>query len=417
MNSLGGIGGIESAELRVLSSLRNHFMDKPLIQVFKPSLGQEELDALAEVFASGWIGLGPKTASFESAFAQFVQAPFAVGVNSATAALHLACHALGTGPETEVIVPPISFVSTAHAPLYCGAKVVFADVEEGTLNLDPDRFAAAITPATRAVIVVHYGGHPAQMDKIWEIARQHQLAVIEDASHAAGSKYRGVPVGGLTGTDATCFSFQAVKNLAVGDGGMLTTERPELVSVFQRLRWLGIDKSTWDRTEAITQDQESGTRRFASYGWYYEVHELGFKCHLNDIAAAIGLVQLRKLPAANRRRQEIAEQYTAAFSRLGWITCPSVAADCESSWHNYVIRTAHRDELNLYLKECAIATGVHYLPLHLHPYYRRLNHASMPVAEAQWTRLLSLPIYPDLTADDQQRVIEAVRAFGQRKGL
>lgn len=377
------------------------------IQVFKPSFGEEELEALREPFETGWIGLGPKTAEFEEKFAAYVGAKYAVGVNSATAALHLACLALGIGPGDEVLVPTMTFVSTAHAPAYCGATPVFVDVEPDTLNISIEDIQRKLTPRTRAIIPVHYGGHACQMDEIGDIAEQHGLFVIEDAAHACGSEYKGRRIGGLERSDAACFSFHAVKNLATADGGMITTNRVEMVRALRQLRWVGIDKSTWDRTEEGLMELETGTRRYASYGWYYEVHELGYKYHMNDITAAIGLVQLRKLEAANARRREIVEQYQRAFEGVDWIERPVEKEYTRSAWHNYVIKTPYRDALNLYLREKSIATGVHYMPIHLQPYYREQFKVSLPIAERVWTQLLTLPLYPALTDEEVEYVIES----------
>ena len=379
-----------------------------MLQVFKPSLGEDELDALREIFRTGWIGLGPKTAEFEERFAAYVGAKYAVGVNSATAALHLACLALGIGSGDEVIVPTITFVSTAHAPEYCGATAVFADVEADTLNIDIDDVRRKITPRTKAVIAVHYGGHACRMDELWDLADEHGIAVIEDAAHACGSSYKGDMVGGLDRSAVTTFSFQAVKNLSVGDGGMITTNRLEIASDLRRLRWLGIDKSTWDRTEEATMEIESGIRRFAQYGWYYEVSELGHKYHMNDIAATIGLVQLGKLDSSNDRRRALACRYNERFAGTPWIETPVVKDYTLSATHNYVIKSAYRDDLNTYLRGKGIATGVHYMPIHLQPYYRRRAHGPLPVAEQVWTRLLTLPLYCDLTDDEVDYVIDSV---------
>ena len=382
-----------------------------MLQVFKPSLGEQELDALREIFATGWIGLGPKTAEFEERFATYVGAKYAVGVNSATAALHLACLALGIGPGDEVIVPTITFVSSAHAPEYCGATTVFADVEPDTLNVDVDDVRRKITPRTKAIIAVHYGGQVCRLDELWDLADEHGIAVIEDAAHACGSSYKGAMVGGLERSAITAFSFQAVKNLSVGDGGMITTNRLEIAAVLRRLRWVGIDKSTWDRTEEATMELESGIRRFARYGWYYEVSELGYKYHMNDIAAAIGLVQLAKLDAANERRRALAGRYTAGFAGVPWVETPVTSENTVSATHNYVIKTPYRDRLNTYLRDKEIATGVHYMPIHLQPYYRARSHGPLPVAERVWTQLLTLPLYPDLTDDEVDYVIESVMSL------
>lgn len=381
-------------------------MSQQMIQVFKPGLGKEEIEALAEIFETGWIGLGPKTSEFEKKFAEFTGAKYAIACNSATAALHLSCLALGIGEGDEVLVPAITFVSTAHAPAYCGATPVFVDVDPVTLNISVDDIRQKITSKTRAIIPVHFGGHPVCMDQIVQVAQENGLFIIEDAAHACGSEYHGTKIGNLPQTDMTCFSFQAVKNLPVGDGGMITTNRVELVRLLNQLRWMGIDKSTWDRTEEIN---EESIRTFSEYGWYYEIHELGYKYHMNDIAATIGLLQLEKLEAANARRREIAEKYHESLEGVGDIECPVLQKNTKSSWHNYVIKTSYRDQLNLKLKEKGIATGVHYMPLHLQPYYRRQKKIVLPQAENVWTQLLTLPLYPELTEEELDYIISSIR--------
>jgi perosamine synthetase len=378
-----------------------------MIQVFKPSLGQEELDGLREIFQSGWIGLGPKTAEFERRFADYVGARYAVGLNSATAALHLSLVAFDVGPGDEVLVPSLTFVSTVHAVLYVGATPVFVDVCPDTLCIDPDDVERKLSAQSRVLLPVHYGGHPAQLDRLTEIARQRHLLLIEDAAHACGSEYKGRKIGSIG--DATCFSFHAVKNLTTGDGGMITTDRLDLYRTLQRLRWVGIDKSTWDRTEVAMMELETGTRRYASYGWYYEVLELGFKCHMNDIAAVLGLAQLAKLDAANARREQISARYDEGFAGVDWIQTPVVKEYAKSARHNYVIQTPYRDQLHLYLREKGIATGVHYMPAHMHPYYRTRFKASVPVTQEVWPRLLTLPLYPALTDQEVDYVIDSIR--------
>jgi perosamine synthetase len=379
-----------------------------MIQVFKPSMGEEELEGLREIFKTGWIGLGPKTAEFEEKFANYVGAKYAVGVNSATAALHLACIGAGISPGDEVLVPTMTFVSTAHAPAYCGGTPVFVDIEPDTLNISVEDILHKITSHTKAIIPVHYGGHACQMEEIWKIAEQYGLFVIEDAAHACGSSYKGKHIGGLERTGITTFSFHAVKNLATGDGGMLTTNKIEVVRALKQLRWVGIDKSTWDRTEEASMEMESSIRRYASYGWYYEVNDLGYKYHMNDISAVIGLAQLDKLEKNNARRRAITEHYNQAFEKIEWIERPVEKEYTHSALHNYVIKTPFRDKLNLYLKDKGIATGVHYLPIHLQPYYRKRNKVSLPVAEKVWTQLLTLPLYPDLTDAEVDYVIESI---------
>jgi perosamine synthetase len=384
-------------------------MERRMIQVFKPSLGEQEIRGLREVFETGWIGLGPKTAEFEEEFAKYVGAKYAVGLSSATAGLHLSLVAFHVGQGDEVLVPPLTFVSTVHAILYVGATPVFVDVLPDTLCVNPDDVERKITDRSRVILPVHYGGHPADLDELQQIAREHNLLLVEDAAHACGSEYRRQKIGSVG--DATCFSFHAVKNLATGDGGMVTTDRLDIYRSLQRLRWMGIDKSTWDRTEEVAMELESGTRRYASYGWYYEVTELGYKCHMNDIAAVIGLAQLRKLDRANARRREIVTRYSKAFEDVEWIETPVEHPYVTSAWHSYVIKTPYRDELNLHLRERRIATGVHYMPVHLHPYYRGKFEADVPVVEDRWTGLLTLPLYPSLTDEEVAYVIDSILEY------
>lgn len=378
------------------------------IEIFKPNLDEAEVEAVREVLLSGWIGMGPKTDLFEREFANYVGASHAVGVNSGTSALHLSLVALGIGPGDEVLVPTLTFVSTAHTVRYCGAKPVFVDIESDSLNIDIIDAQRRITERTKAIIPVHFGGHCCRMKDIWELAYSYNLFVIEDAAHACGSQYDGQMVGGLQ-SSTTCFSFHAVKNLACGDGGMITTSRLDIAQFSRRLRWCGIDRSTWDR---IGEYRAAVNTQYAKYSWYYEVHRLGFKSHMNDITAAIGLVQLGKLKEANERRREIAGRYTDELGSLDWLECPGLSDDIsahQSACHNYVIKTDRRDELNAYLKEFNIMTGVHYMPLHLQPYYR--TTVSLPTAERVWPQLLTLPLYPSLTDDEVGQVIRRIKAF------
>jgi len=379
-----------------------------MIQVFKPSITQAEIDAVVEVLQSGWLGLGPRTAEFEQQFATYVGAKHAVGMNSATAALHLSLLALGIGPGDEVLIPTITFVSTAHAVRYCGATPVFVDVEADTLCIAINDLEKKVTERTKAVIPVHFGGHPCQMAAIETFAEAYGLFVVEDAAHACGSKHRGQRIGGLKSSVAACFSFHPVKNLVTPDGGMVTTHNAELAATLRRLRWCGITKSTWDRTETAQRGQ------LAQYGWYYEVVDLGYKAHMNDVAAAIGLVQLGRLEETNRKRRKIAWRYKQAFDNLGWLECPVERVCAESSWHNFVIKTRYRDRLNLYLKEKQIATGVHYMPLHLQPYYQHYQEpGSCPISDEVWLKLLTLPLYVDMTEAEVGYVISAVLDFGE----
>lgn len=366
-----------------------------MIQLFKPFMGDAEVQAVAEVLRSGWIGLGPKTAEFEKRLAQYIGVPYMVGLNSATAALDLALRLLNLRPGDQVIVPTMTFVSTAHAVIYNLGTPVFADVDARTLNLDLEDATRKLTRQTRAIIPVHYGGRPVDIDSLREIAGE--VPIIEDAAHACGAVYKGRKCGSL-GVLA-CFSFHAVKNLATGDGGALALRDPQWAERAKQLRWMGIDKGTWDRTES--------DRR---YLWDYSVNEIGFKSHMNDIAAAIGLVQLSKLDQMNARRREIARRYSEELADLEWLQLPpGDTTDSKSSWHIYCVQCEARDELNLFLQEKGIGTGVHYRPIHLYQCYG--NKPCLPAAEKAFARILSLPMHPGLTDADVDYICEAIHAF------
>ncbi len=366
-----------------------------MIQLFKPYMDDEEIQAVAEVLRSGWIGLGPRTAEFEKQFAQYIGVPWVVATNSATAALDLAVRLLHLNHGDEVIVPTMTFVSTAHAVAYNLAMPIFADVNAIDLNIDFDDVARKITPRTRAIILVHYGGRPVDVDGLRSVAGN--IPIIEDAAHACGAEYQGRKCGSLG--DLACFSFHAVKNLATGDGGALALCDTAMAERAKRLRWLGIDKGTWDRTEADR-----------SYWWEYYVDEIGLKCHMNDIAAAIGLVQLAKLPSLNARRQQIAQMYTEGLQDMPWLqTPPSDTALSKSSWHIYCIQCDCRDDLSVFLQTKGIATGVHYKPIHLYSCYG--NRPFLPIAEALFSYILSLPMHPGLTDDEVSYIIETIRTF------
>lgn len=375
-----------------------------VLPVFRPSMGQEEIDAIAQVLRSGWIGLGPATEKFEEEFTKFVGTKYAIALNSATAALHLSLLALGIDQEDEVLVPALSFVSTSHAVLYVGAKPIFIDIDEETLCMDPKDLKNKITKKSKAIIPVHYGGHPADLDTIHDIAKKYKLVVVEDASHATGSMYKGKMIGSLS--DLTCFSFHAVKNLATGDGGMVTTNSSTLAKKIKSLRWMGINKETWEREELVQE------KSYRQYGWYYDVTDLGYKYHMNDITAAIGLVQLKKLRLMNNKREKLSKRYDQKLRKLKWLEIPKISPNVKSAYHNYVIRTQFRDRLNLFLKDRNISSGVHYLPIHHFSFYKKQKlTASVPLTERVWKTLLTLPLYPTLSFKDQDRVINAIYNF------
>ena len=368
-----------------------------VIPVFKPNFGDEELAHVRESLQSGWVGLGPKVAEFERRFASYVGVPHIVGLVSGTAALDLAMLLSDIGGR-EVITTPLTFVSTNHAILYHGGTPVFCDIEPDTLNIDASKIESLITPRTRAVMTVHYGGHSCDMDPILEIARRHNLVVVEDCAHATGGSYKGRRLGSLG--DYGCFSFHAVKNLAMGEGGAISARTGAEDARLRRLRWLGISKSTWERSDNAAQQ----------YTWYYDVPELGYKCHLNDIAAGIGLAQLDKLEAGNARRRAITGAYNEAFAGLDWLRTPAVRPYAEPSHHLYVVSTPYRDALHTHLRDLGVSTSVHYIPSTQYDMYAPYRRA-LPVCDRAWKEILTLPLYPGLTDGDVERIVEGVRSF------
>jgi perosamine synthetase len=367
-----------------------------MIPVFRPCMGDAEVNAVAEVLRSGWIGLGPKTREFENRFAEYLGVRHAVAVNSATAALHLALHVMEVSGG-EVISTPMTFVSTNHAILYNHAEPVFCDIEPDTLNMDVGKAASLPSPRTKAILVVHYGGHAVDMDPVMDLARRHNLKVIEDVAHGCGGSYKGKKLGAIG--DIGCFSFHAVKNLATGDGGMITTNEDAIYQHLLKLRWVGITKDTWSRADNDARQ----------YAWYYNVEELGYKYHMNDISAAIGLVQLDKLERMNDRRRALAKHYSKLLAGTPGIELPVTKPYVTThACHNYVIKTTNRDALNAALKDEGIATGVHYIPNNHYDMYRNFRGLT-PVSSDVWKRLLTLPLYPDLQESDVERIVATIR--------
>jgi len=368
-----------------------------MIPLFKPCLGSDELNALAEIFEAGWIGLGPKTAEFEARFAEYIGTGYAIGVNSCTAALHLAMMAQDIGPGDEVIVPTLTFVSTAHAVAYVGATPVFCDIEPDTLCISVDDLKQKITLRTKAVIPVHLGGHPCDMDAVAEAIAGRDVKVIEDVANAAGGEYKGRKLGGIG--DIGCFSFEAKKNMTTGDGGMITTNDGSIVDRLRRLRWVGIDRDTWKRFSGGS-----------SYTWYYEVSELGYKYNMNDIQAAIGLAQLRKLDRFNAEKRRIREKYIEQLADVPWLECPVERPWAHGAYWLFIVKVDRRDEFMTHLSQREIVTGMHFMPVHLHPYYRGFP-ANVPVADSVWKKIVSLPLFVGMRDDQIAEVVEAIKSF------
>jgi perosamine synthetase len=371
-----------------------------LLPYGRQSLDESDISAVVEVLNSDWLTTGPKIGEFEERFAAWVGARHAVSFSSGTAALHGAAFACGLEPGDEAVTTPMTFCATANCVLYQGATPIFSDVSPDTLNLDPQKVSEKLSSHTKAVIAVDYAGHPGELGELTELAKQHKALLIEDASHALGAEYHGKRVGGIA--DMTVFSFHPVKHLTTGEGGMVTTNDARLAETLRRFRNHGISSEARAR-------QEAGQ-------WFYEMVLLGFNYRLTDIACALGLSQLEKLPSNLERRREIAQQYTAAFRDLAAVLTPAVRANVNPAWHLYPIRlnlemlTAGRAEIFRALRAENIGVNVHYVPVHQHPYYRNRFPAqeSYPVAENAYERLISLPMFHSMTAQDVEDVIHAV---------
>lgn len=373
----------------------------------RPLIGQEEIAEVIDTLRSDWITTGPKVARFQAEFAAAVSAPAAVALSSCTAALHTALAASSIGPGDEVITTPLTFASTVNVIEHVGACPVLADVEPDTLTIDPARIAAALTPRTRAIIPVHYAGHPADMDAIHAVARDRGLLVLEDAAHALPAAYRGRTVG--SGTNPVAFSFYAIKNLTTAEGGMLTGE-PAFIERARVLSLHGMSRDAWKRYH------KGGN-------WRYEVTAPGFKYNMTDIQAALGLCQLRKLAAFQARRRAVVRLYAEAFQENEALDLPVERPQVDHAWHLYVLRLRPgvlRIGRDRFIEELAarnIGTSVHFIPIHLHPYYRdkyRLSPTAFPVAYHSFQRMLSLPLNPRLSDEDVADVIDAVRDVVRR---
>ena len=371
-----------------------------------PAISQQEIDAVVDTLRSSWITTGPKTKQFEAEFAGYTGAPDALAVNSCTGALHIALAALGIGPGDEVITTPMTFAASVNVIEHEGATPILVDVEPDTLNIDPARVAEAITPRTRAILPVHYTGHPADMNPLLDLAKQHNLRVIEDAAHALPATYENRMVGTIG--DFTAFSFYATKNLTTAEGGMLTGNA-ELINEARIWSLHGMSRDAWKRYE------KNGS-------WYYEIVAPGFKYNMTDIQAAIGLVQLQRLETMQQRRYEIVRQYNAVFGDMDELETPTERPNVQSAWHLYVLRLS-LDKLkidrNQFIEEMRvrnIGTSVHFIPIHLHPFYRDKygwQPDDFPVAYHEYQRLVSLPLHPGLTDDDVADVITAVQDIVQ----
>jgi dTDP-4-amino-4,6-dideoxygalactose transaminase len=374
-----------------------------LLPFYRAWIDDRDIEEVVDTLRSGWLTMGPKTLQFEERFARYVGARHAVAVNSCTAGLHLSLDAIGPQAGDEIITSVYTFTSTAAVMLHLGLKPVLVDVRPGALHMDPGQVERAITPRTRAIVPVHLAGAPCEMDALLELASRYDLKIVEDAAHALPTRYKGRLVGSIG--DLTVFSFYAVKNLTTGEGGMITTDSDHYANLLRTRRLHGISRDAW--------------RRYSAEGaWYYEVEYPGFKYNMTDLNAALGLQQLAKLDMFHAVRTYYANLYNLGLSDLPELTLPEVAGNANHAWHLYIIHL-HLDRLSIdrdrfvdLLRKDDIATSVHFIPLHLHPYYRdTFGYApeDFPHALAAYQGAISLPLYPRMSEADVWDVIRAVR--------
>lgn len=368
-----------------------------------PLIEDEEINEVVDALKSGWVAKGPRTMEMEKKFAEFTGAKHAIAMNSATAALHIALVANGVGPGDEVIVTPMTFAASVNTIIHTGATPVFVDVEPETFCIDPSKIEEKITEKTKGIVPVHYTGHACDMDKIWEIAKKHNLFVSEDAAHAIDTKYNGKRIG----SEGLCasFSFYATKNICTGEGGMLTTNDDSIAEKARILSTHGMSKAAWNR-----------------YGkggsWRYDIEYPGYKYNMFDIQAALGLKQLEKIERMQSRRKEIAKKYNEAFKDVEALKTPITKDYCDHAWHLYVLQlnldklTIDRDKFIEEMSEENIGTSVHFIPVHLMSYYREnfgYKEGDFPVTESYFERIVSLPLYPKMSDEDVEDVIYAVK--------
>lgn len=366
-----------------------------------PLIGTEEIDEVVAALKSGWLTSGPRVKQFEQEFCDATGAPAALALNSCTAGLHVALKVLGIGPGDEVITTPMTFAASVNVIEHVGAKPVLVDVEPDTLNLQPDAVEQAITASTKAIVAVHYAGHPAELNALRAIAEQYNLHLIEDAAHAVGASFQGCPIG--SGRNLTAFSFYATKNLTTGEGGMLTGDT-ELLDHARIVSLHGMSREAWGRYSAGGK-------------WAYDIVEPGFKYNMPDIQAAIGLQQLRRFDRMQERRRQIVESYNTAFGGNSVFLTPTTRAHVTNAWHLYVLRLRTSEltiDRNQFIQEMTnrnIGTSVHFIPIHLHSFYKNkygYGADDFPVAHAAYQQMVSLPLSPSMSNQDVADVIEAV---------
>ncbi len=368
-------------------------------------LDQEDLEAVVNALQQDYITTGPGVGVFEEEYAEYVGAKYAVAVSSGTAALHLSCLALGIGEGDEVITTPMTFLSSANCVMYCGGKIVFADIDKHTYNISPSEIERNITPRTKAIIPVHFTGQPCEMDEIHHIAKKHGLYVIEDAAHAIGAIYKGNKIGALS--DLTTFSFHPAKHMTTCEGGMITTNNEKLYEKLKLYRAYCMTKNP-----ALLENKEEGP-------WYYEMHDLGFNYRLSDVMCALGRSQLKKVDKFIKRRSEIISRYNEELKDVKEIILPQQKEGCDSSWHLYVIqvKNGRRAEVYTKLREAGVNTEVHYFPVHKQPYYQKNGYENVQCinAERLYSQILSLPLFYTMTDEQQTYVINTLKNILEEK--
>lgn len=371
-----------------------------MIPYGKQTIEQDDIQAVVDVLKSDFLTTGPKIAEFEQTVADYVGAKYAVAISNGTSALHAACFAAGIGPGDEVITTPLTFAASANCVLYCGGTPVFADVDPKTYNIDPEDIRRKITDRTKAIIAVHLAGQPCDMDAIHSIAREYGLIVIEDGAHALGSVYKGKKVGSLS--DMTTFSFHPVKPITTGEGGMIATDNEDFYK-----------KMVLFRSHGITRDDSIMTRNDGP--WFYQQFDLGYNYRITDIQCALGCSQMKKLDRFLARRKEIVARYNEAFADCDNIITPYQLSDTESGWHLYIVQVKNCDRRQVFenMREKGIGVNVHYIPVYMHPYYQEHGYENVHCANAEeiYSHIISLPLYPRLTSEQQDYVIDTLKSL------
>ena len=371
-----------------------------MIPYGKQTIEQDDIQAVVDVLKSDFLTTGPKIAEFEQTVADYVGAKYAVAISNGTSALHAACFAAGIGPGDEVITTSLTFAASANCVLYCGGTPVFADVDPKTYNIDPEDIRRKITDRTKAIIAVHLAGQPCDMDAIHSIAREHGLIVIEDGAHALGSVYKGKKVGSMS--DMTTFSFHPVKPITTGEGGMIVTDNEDFYK-----------KMILFRSHGITRDDSIMTRNDGP--WFYQQFDLGYNYRITDIQCALGCSQMKKLDRFLARRKEIVARYNEAFADCDNIITPYQLSDTESGWHLYIVQVKNCDRRKVFenMREKGIGVNVHYIPVYMHPYYQEHGYENVHCANAEeiYSHIISLPLYPGLTSEQQDYVIDTLKSL------